>query len=121
MKVDWLWTKSINKRSKRQGGVIYPLVMPPPASFTALMIGDENECPFTADASLITRKLKAIGTTSLVFRRALEHRAAALGMTEEQRAALLTHQSTSMVRAHYSYVGAASSKKEPAKKRSRSA
>lgn len=103
IQVSWFWTKSIRKRKDRQGAVKYPFVMPPPLTFTASMKdGNQDRTPWSHTSMQVTNALEG-KSTSLVFRRAADHRFEALSYSEERRAYLLTHQSVKMIRAHYSY------------------
>ena len=99
MSVIWHWTKSITKREQRNAQD-YPPVMAPEARFIQTLGPDEVKTPWTSTAAAITKILHPT-TTSLVFRRALDFRAAKLGYSKEERAALLSHQSTKMIKAHY--------------------
>jgi hypothetical protein len=102
--VCWQSTKSIRSRSQRDTLVYDITSFPAPAavmsSAQAASVTDDT-CLFTASAVAVNKALSPL-STSLVFRRAFEHRYREAGYTEEAIGRLLTHQGTKMVRAHYS-------------------
>jgi hypothetical protein len=97
--VTWFWTKSGSKRKTRTTQT-YPGVMVAEQRFLQLLDGSEDKRPFNRTAAQLNKYLSPF-TTSLVFRRALEHRTKRLGWSVQQQADALTHQSTQMVKAHY--------------------
>ena len=98
--VTWQVTKSIRVRSARDT-LVYDLTgFPPPKSFLNSLRADPDSKPWNASAAKINKHLDG-ASTSLVYRRAFEHRYRKDGYSEEEIGRLLTHQGVKMVRAHY--------------------